>query len=87
MSGCNMLNRALLTNSCAKIVLGKSVKRLSSVNNNLPELTRVRYPDVHRGNYAQLEKTDVAKFTSILDESRVITDETDLEGNCVTFIE
>ena len=48
---------------------------------NAPELTRIRYPGVKRGNYAQLTTDDVTAFSEILDSNRVVTEESDLEGN------
>lgn len=65
-------------NQITGIVKGIYMKRnLSSI----PELTRIRYPDVKRGNYAQLQKDDVIAFNAILDPNRVVTEESDLEGN------
>ena len=58
-----------------------AVRSYGDTTNGLPELTRIRYPGVQRGNYAHLQKDDVMAFNSILDENRVITDITDLEGN------
>ena len=58
-----------------------AVRKYSDMSNGLPELTRIRYPGVQRGNYAHLQKDDVLAFNRILNENRVITDITDLEGN------
>lgn len=44
------------------------------------ELTSVRYPSLKRGKFAQLEDHDIQQFQSILEESRVVTDASDLEG-------
>ena len=46
----------------------------------VPELTRIRYPDVRRGNYAKLQEDDKVAFSEILGQNRVITEESDLEG-------
>ena len=59
---------------------GTSVLRKFSV---VPELTRIRYPDVQRGNYGKLQEDDVLAFKRILDQNRVITEESDLEGKYV----
>jgi len=42
------------------------------------ELTSVRYPGVHRGNYAQLSNVHIQHFQSILPKERVITDANDV---------
>ena len=57
------------------------VRKYGETKNDVPELTRIRYPGVQRGNYAQLQKGDVLAFNNILDQNRVITDVSDLEGN------
>ena len=51
----------------------------------IPELTRVRYPDVKRGSYAQLNEDDVSAFTELLDSNRVLTEYSDLEGKFMYF--
>ena len=49
------------------------------------ELTSKRYK-VTRGNYASLTDQDVNHFKSVLEKSRVVTDETDLEGHNVDWL-
>ena len=71
--------RSMALDSTSPLVV--AVRKYSDTNNSLPELTRIRYPGVQRGNYAHLQKDDVMAFNSILNENRVITDITDLEGN------
>ena len=52
------------------------IRNLSAIT----ELTRIRYPDVKRGNFSQIENEDLVTFSEILDKNRVITEESDLEG-------
>ena len=52
------------------------IRNLSAIT----ELTRIRYPDVKRGNFSQIENEDLLAFSEILDKNRVITEESDLEG-------
>ena len=61
-----------------------AVRKFGDIKNNPPELTRIRYPDVQRGNYAQLQEDDVLAFKEILDGNRVITEESDLEGKLIS---
>ena len=80
MAQCSRVHtRGITLNSASSFVV--AVRKYGDSNNGLPELTRIRYPGVQRGNYAQLQKDDVMAFKGILDENRVITDITDLEGN------
>ena len=58
-----------MTNKCL-------IRGLSTIT----ELTRIRYPDVKRGDFAQIENDDLVAFREILDNNRVITEESDLEG-------
>ena len=52
----------------------------------ITELTRIRYPDVKRGDFAQIENDDLVAFSEILDKNRVITEESDLEGKSFHII-
>lgn len=50
---------------------------------NLPELTRIRHPEVKRGDYSKINGDDINYFSSLLQSHRIITDETELTGyNC-----
>ena len=42
------------------------------------QLTRLHYPEVTRGDFSQLTDADLAAFRGILDEHRVVTDESEL---------
>ena len=64
----------------SRLCTTSALRKFSDMKNNIPELTRIRYPDVQRGNYAQLQEDDVLAFKEILDGNRVITEESDLEG-------
>ena len=76
-----ILQRATLSLSKQHQVMQGMWAKLSRRGlSGVPELTRVRYPDVRRGNYAKLQEDDKAAFSEILDQNRVITEESDLEG-------
>lgn len=48
-------------------------------SHKLPELTKVRYPHIKRGKYAEITQADINFFRGILHEdSQVLTDEDDL---------
>ena len=64
----------------SRLCATSTLRKFSDMKNNIPELTRIRYPDVQRGNYAQLQEDDVVAFNRILDQNRVISEESDLEG-------
>ncbi|GLV38637.1 D-2-hydroxyglutaric acid dehydrogenase [Carabus blaptoides fortunei] len=59
---------------------------LATSTDGLPELTKDRYPHVHRGDYAELAECHVRHFTNILGDTRVLTDTTDVQGYNVDWI-
>ena len=56
----------------------------SSEVNSVP-LTADRYPNIKRGNYANLEENDVKIFETILGKNRVLTQEDELNGDILLF--
>ena len=66
---------------CSRIRNTTTSKLLARNLSGATELTRIRYPDVKRGNYSQLQNEDLVTFSDILDKNRVLTEESDLEGS------
>lgn len=64
-------------------VCGSAIRNAST--NSKPEFTSSRYK-VDRGPYANLSDKDVSFFTSLLGQSRVITDPDDCYGYNVDWI-
>ena len=56
-----------------------SIRRLTT--GSLPELTKIRYPDVQRGAYSELNQNDLEQFTCMLEPHRIITEDSELQGN------
>jgi len=67
-------------NVCSRIRVTMRSKCLMRNLSAVAELTRIRYPDVKRGNYSHIQNEDLEAFSEILDKNRVITEESDLEG-------
>ena len=65
---------------CSRIRVTMRTKCLTRNLSAVAELTRIRYPDVKRGNYSHIQNEDLLAFSEILDKNRVITEESDLEG-------
>ena len=53
---------------------------------NLPELTRVRHPEVKRGGYSALNDDDLVHFKSLLEPHRIISEDAELTG-CTSTVE
>ena len=53
---------------------------------NLPELTRVRHPEVKRGGYSALNDDDLLHFKSLLEPHRIISEDAELTG-CTSTVE
>lgn len=72
-------------NICSRIRVTMRSKCLTRNLSAVAELTRIRYPDVKRGNYSHIQNEDLEAFCEILDKNRVITEESDLEGKIDLF--
>jgi len=74
--------RGLRTGLKAARAISTSASQKSSAG-NLPELTRIRHPEVKRGGFSCLADTDIKHFQNILEPHRIITEDADLIGyNC-----
>ena len=60
--------------------LTTTVAHRGASSGNLPELTRVRHPEVKRGGYSALNQDDLLHFKSLLEPHRIISEEAELTG-------
>jgi len=81
----SQLTKSLLRANQVKKCIKNGFKTNSVVQSQVM-LTSERYPKLSRGNFALLEEDDLKEFESILDEGRVVTDESELAWNNTDWI-
>lgn len=65
----------------SKVLSDHFIKAFSSA----PELAKTRFPNVHRGNFNKLSSEHVNFFKSVLGNTRVLQDPSDVEAFNIDF--
>ncbi|KAK5646932.1 hypothetical protein RI129_005396 [Pyrocoelia pectoralis] len=76
----------MLVNFKRVTTLVSFIRRCSTLSKSLPELTKDRYPNIKRGDYAELNQNHLDYFHGLLGQNRVLSDPSDCEMYNIDFI-